>query len=58
MNPPNFMAYAIIGGVMLVSLIVPAVVGFADAWYVPLVILAIGVPYLAYDRRLRNRTGR
>jgi len=49
------MAYIIIGGVMLVSLMVPAVIGFADAWYVPLIIFALGLPYLAFDRRLRKR---
>jgi hypothetical protein len=55
MNPPNYMAYMIIGGALLFSLAIPAIVGFADAWWVPLVVLAICLPYLAYDRRLRKR---
>ena len=56
MNPPEYMAYVIIGGVMLVSLIIPAIIGFADAWYVPLIVFALGVPYLLFDRRMRNRS--
>jgi hypothetical protein len=58
MSPPSYMAYMIIGGAMVVSLIIPAIIGFADAWFVPLVVLAIGIPYLAYDRRLRKRERR
>jgi hypothetical protein len=56
MNPPDYMAYMIIGGAMVVSLIIPAIIGFADAWFVPLVVLAIGIPYLLWDRRLRKRS--
>ena len=55
MNPPNFMAYTIIGGTVLVSFLAPVFVGFSDAWFVPLIILALGGIYLAYDFRLRSR---
>ena len=51
------MAYGIIGGALFVSFLVPAIIGFSDAWYVPLVITALLVPYAIYDRRLRRREG-
>ena len=49
------MAYALIGGVVLVSFIVPAIIGFDDGWFVPLVILPPAIVYLYYDQRLRRR---
>ena len=51
------MAYGIIGGALLVALAVPAIIGFADAWFVPLVVAALLAPYALYDRRLRRREG-
>jgi hypothetical protein len=54
MTPPSYMAYAIIGGVVLVSLLAPLIVGFDDAWFVPLFILPFGALYAAFDRRMRQ----
>ena len=57
MTPPSWMAYSIIGGALFVALAVPVMIGFADAWFVPLVIAALLAPYAVYDRRLRRREG-
>ena len=57
MNPLNYMAYMIVGGVVLVSFLAPVFIGFGDAWFVPLVMLAVGSLYLAYDFRLRKQRG-
>jgi hypothetical protein len=54
MTPPSYMAYAIVGGVVLVSLLAPLIIGFDDAWFVPLFVLPFGALYAAYDRRLRD----
>ena len=48
------MAYAIIGGVLLASLIVPLIIG-PDGWIVPLVVIPFGLIYALVDRRLRQR---
>jgi hypothetical protein len=54
MSPPSWMAYAIVGGVLIVSLIVPLIVG-ADGWVVPIIVLPFGIAYLVFDRRLKER---
>jgi hypothetical protein len=48
------MAYSIIGGVMLASLLAPLIIG-ADGWIVPLVVLPFCLVYAVIDRRLRRR---
>jgi hypothetical protein len=54
MTPPSYMAYALIGGVVLVSFLAPLIVGFADAWFVPLAVLPFAAAYAAYDAKLRR----
>ena len=54
MTAPSYMAYALIGGVMLVSLLCPFIVGFDDAWFVPLVVFPLAALYAAYDRKLQQ----
>ena len=54
MTPPSYMAYALIGGVVLVSFLAPLIVGFADAWFVPLVVLPFALLYAAFDAKLRR----
>ena len=51
MSAPNFMAYAIVGGVILVSLLTPLFIG-SDGWIVPVITLLFAIPYLLYDRKL------
>ena len=52
MTPPSYMAYAIIGGVVLVSFLAPLIIGFDDGWFVPLAVLPFALLYAAYDRRM------
>jgi hypothetical protein len=54
MSAPNFIAYFIVGGVLLVSLLAPIFIG-RDGWIVPLITLLFAVPYLLYDRKLAAR---
>lgn len=54
MTAPSYMAYTIIGGVLLASLLAPLIIG-ADGWIVPLVVLPFCVVYALVDRRLRRR---
>lgn len=54
MSPPNWMAYAIIGGVVLASFIAPLIVG-TDGLVVPLAVLPFAAIYLVFDRRMRRR---
>jgi hypothetical protein len=54
MTAPSYMAYAIIAGVVLVSLLAPLIIGFDDAWFVPLFILPFGALYAAFDRRMQK----
>ena len=49
---PSYMAYAIIGGVVLVSLLAPLIIGWDDGWFVPLAILPFAAIYAAFDRKL------
>jgi predicted membrane protein len=51
----NYMPYTLIFGVIIVSIGAAALVGFGDAWFVPLIVLAFALPYLIYDHRSRNR---
>jgi hypothetical protein len=53
MTAPSYMAYAIVGGVVLVSLLAPLLLGFDEAWFVPLAVLPLGLAYVLVDRRLR-----
>ena len=57
MTAPSYMAYVIIGGVVLMSLLAPLFVGW-DAWFVPLAVLPFAVLYALYDRELRQREER
>jgi len=54
MNPPSYMAYVIIGGVVLVALLAPLFVG-AEGWVVPVAVLPFALVYALYDRRLARR---
>ena len=54
MTAPTALAYWIIGGVLLASLLAPAIFG-ADGWLVPLVVLPFGLAYAALDKKLRDR---
>ena len=54
MTAPTALAYWIIGGVLVASLLAPAIIG-ADGWIVPLVVLPFGLIYAAYDKRLRDK---
>ena len=54
MTAPSYMAYALIGGVVLVSFLAPLIVGFSDAWFVPLAILPFALVYAAFDAKLRR----
>ena len=57
MNPPNYMAYVIIGGVVLMAFLAPLFVGW-DAWFVPLAVLPFAALYALYDRELARREER
>ena len=52
---PSYMAYMIIGGVVLVSLLAPLIIGWDDGWFVPLAILPFAAIYAAFDRKLVQR---
>ncbi len=54
MTPPSYMAYVIIGGVVLLSLLAPLFVG-ADAIVVPFAVLPFAAIYALYDRQLAKR---
>jgi hypothetical protein len=54
MTAPTALAYWIIGGVLLASLVAPAVIG-RDGWIVPLLVLPFCLAYAIADRRMRNR---
>jgi hypothetical protein len=51
MSVPTALAYWIVGGVLLASLLAPALLG-AEGWAAPLAVALIAVPYLIFDRRL------
>jgi hypothetical protein len=53
MTPPSYMAYAIIGGVVLVSFLAPLIVGW-DAWFVPVAVLPFAILYALFDAKLRR----
>ncbi len=52
MTAPTALAYWIIGGVLLASLIAPAIIG-SDGWIVPIATLPFCLVYAAIDRKLR-----
>ena len=52
MTPPSYMAYLIIGGVVLVSFLAPLIIGFDDGWFVPLAVLPFALLYAALDRKM------
>ena len=54
MSPPSWMAYAIIGGVILVALFVPLIIG-AEGWVVPVAVIPFAIIYALFDRRMRKR---
>ncbi len=54
MTTPSYMAYLIIGGVVLLSLLAPVFVGW-DAWIVPLAVLPFAALYALYDRQLARK---
>jgi hypothetical protein len=51
------MAYVIIGGVVLISLLAPLFVG-SEGWVVPLAVVPFAIFYALYDRTLRAREER
>ena len=48
------MAYAIIGGVIVVALFVPLIIG-AEGWVVPVAVIPFAIIYALLDRRMRKR---
>ena len=56
MTAPSALAYWIIGGVLLASLVAPLIIG-RDGWIVPLVVLPFALIYAVVDRRMRSRHG-
>ena len=54
MTPPSYMAYVIIGGVVLVSFLAPLIIGFDDGWFVPLAVLPFAILYALFDNKLRK----
>jgi hypothetical protein len=54
MTPPSYMAYVIIAGVVLMSLLAPLFVG-TEGWVVPVAVIPFALFYAAYDRTLRRR---
>ena len=57
MTAPSYIAYVIIGGVVLLSFLAPLFVGW-DAWFVPLAVLPFALLYGLYDRDLAKREHR
>ncbi len=57
MSAPSYMAYVIVGGVVLLSLLAPLFVG-PEAWVTPIAVIPFALFYLAYDRMLRQREER
>jgi hypothetical protein len=55
MTAPSAIAYYIVGGVLLVSMLAPLFLGFDEAWFVPVAILPFGAAYALLDRKLRER---
>ncbi len=54
MNPPSYIAYVIIGGVVLLSLLAPVFVG-PDAWVTPFAVIPFAIVYALYDRMLARK---
>ena len=54
MTAPTALAYWIIGGVLLASLLAPAIIG-SDGWVVPLAVLPFGLVYAVIDKKLRDK---
>ena len=54
LSAPSYMAYVIVGGVVLLSLLAPLFVG-PEAWVTPVAVIPFALFYLAYDRVLRRR---
>ena len=54
MTAPTALAYWIIGGVLLASLLAPLIIG-VEGWAVPLIVLPFCLVYAAIDRRLRDK---
>jgi hypothetical protein len=51
------MAYVIIAGVVLMSLLAPLFVG-KEAWITPILVIPFAIFYALYDRTLRQREER
>ncbi len=54
MTPPSYMAYVIIGGVVLLALLAPLFVGL-DAIVVPIAVIPFAIFYALYDRSLARK---
>jgi uncharacterized membrane protein len=54
MTPPSYIAYVIIGGVVLLSLLAPLFVG-GDAWVTPIAVIPFAIVYALYDRTLARK---
>ena len=55
MSPVSFMPYAVIAGVVLVSVLAGFLVGWDDAWFVPVVVIPLALFYAAFDRAQAKR---
>jgi hypothetical protein len=51
MTPIKWMPYAVIVGVIVVSLLAGFLVGWSDAWFVPVVVIPFALVYVAWDRQ-------
>ncbi len=55
MKAIDFMPYAVVVGVLLVSLAAPLFIG-GDGWIVPIIVLPFALGYLVFDAMRRKRS--
>jgi hypothetical protein len=55
MTPVKWMPYIVIAGVIVVSLLAGFLIGWDDAWFVPLIVIPFAVLYLIFDRQRAGR---
>jgi hypothetical protein len=55
MTPVKWMPYVVIGGVVLVSLLAGFLVGWSDAWFIPVIVIPFALLYVAFDRQRAGR---
>lgn len=56
MKAIDFMPYAVVAGVLLVSLASPLFIG-SDGWIVPIIVLPFALGYLVFDAMRKKRAG-